>query len=261
VEKKFIQRFKRGDAFRAHCRYAYTEFMTNELLNVEQMAAADRLTIEAGTPGIDLMEVAGRAIAETTARIAKARPILCLCGPGNNGGDGYVAARILKEHGATVHVATLGDPVKLNGDAKVNYDRWDGEISTLNRDLLTPDTIIIDALFGAGLQRDITGDAASLFNEAKDMGLTSIAADLPSGVNGDTGQIMGTALPAVETVTFFRKKPGHLLFPGRDTCGTITVVDIGIPKSVLDEIQPQTYEKHTSALARYRAQQQFCHGP
>lgn len=214
----------------------------NELLTVEEMGRADQAAIDAGISGLSLMEQAGRAVAEATARIAKRHPILVLCGPGNNGGDGYVAARYLRNRGHNVRLAALGHPSKLTGDAAVNFKRWQGNTDALSVDHLTDNTVIIDALFGAGLARPIEGLAADILAKAAETNLTSIAVDLPSGINGDTGEAMGTVLPAVLTVTFFRKKPGHLLYPGRGMCGDTSVVDIGIPKAVLNQIAPIVQE-------------------
>lgn len=216
----------------------------NELLTVEEMGRADQAAIDLGISGLSLMERAGRVVADTAARLAKNRPILVLCGPGNNGGDGYVAARYLKNRGHTVRLAALGDPSKLTGDAAVNFERWHGDTETLSIDHLNADadTIIIDALFGAGLTRPIDGVAAEILERATEMGLISIAVDLPSGINGNTGAAQGAVLPATETITFFRKKPGHVLYPGRGVCGDITVVDIGIPANVMDQIAPQCKE-------------------
>lgn len=218
----------------------------NELLTVEEMGRADQAAIESGIPGLELMERAGRAIAEAAARIAGRRPILVLCGPGNNGGDGYVAARYLRNRGHNICVSALGDPARLSGDAATNFKRWHGETESLSVGQLSENSVIVDALFGAGLARPIEGVAAEVIERARTMNLTSIAVDLPSGVNGNTGEEMGIALPARETVTFFRKKPGHLLYPGRKLCGPVTVVDIGIPTDVLNNICPQASENAPS---------------
>jgi len=228
-------------------RLVYDSHMTNELLSVEQMSQADRLAIDGSTPGLELMERAGRAVADHAARVAGERSIFVLCGPGNNGGDGYVAARYLQKRGYRVRIAALGDPEDLTGDARANYKRWDSVIEPLWPIALEEDCIIIDALFGAGLTRDIEGPIANVLNAARDLSIPSIAVDLPSGLNGNTGDVLGTTLPAIETVTFFRKKPGHLLYPGRGLCGEITVVDIGIPETVLDIIKPKITE-NTPAL-------------
>lgn len=214
----------------------------HELLTVEEMARADHAAITAGISGLSLMERAGRAVAEVTARIAKWRPILVLCGPGNNGGDGYVAARYLRNRGHNVRLAALGDPSTLNGDAAANFERWQGDTEDLSLNLLTDNSVIVDALFGAGLTRAVNGVAADILGKADDIGLPSIAVDLPSGINGNTGEVMGHVLPAIETVTFFRRKPGHLLYPGRQLCGDVSVVDIGIPQGVLDQIAPSSEE-------------------
>ncbi len=216
--------------------------MTNELLSVEQMGHADQLAIDGGMPGLVLMERAGEAVAEHAARLAGGRSIVVLCGPGNNGGDGYVAARYLKKAGLNVRIAVLGDPEDLTGDARAAYQLWGGVVEPLWPIALEEDCVVIDALFGAGLTRKIDGPIANVLNAAHDLGIPSIAVDLPSGLNGNTGEVLGTALPATETVTFFRKKPGHLLYPGRGLCGTITVVDIGIPDTVLDVIKPDVTE-------------------
>jgi len=216
--------------------------MTNDLLNVEQMGRADQLAIGAGISGLELMEQAGKAVADHAAKLAAGRAVVVLCGPGNNGGDGYVAARHLKERGVNVRIAAFRDPEHLSHDAHTNYKRWEGTIEPLWPIALEENCIVVDALFGAGLTRDIDGPVANVLNAAQALSLPTIAVDLPSGLNGDTGEVLGTALSATETVTFFRKKPGHLLYPGRGLCGDITVVDIGIPVSVLQTIQPQITE-------------------
>jgi len=218
-----------------------------ELLTVAQMGAADSAAIKGDVSGLSLMERAGRAVAEHAARLAGNRTVVVLCGPGNNGGDGYVAARYLKNRGHHVRVAALGDPLKLQGDAAKNFNRWQGPVEKLALIVLEEGCIVVDALFGAGLGRDVDGVCAQVLTAAATLKLPSVAVDLPSGINGDTGAVMGCALTAVETVTFFRKKPGHLLYPGRGYCGDVHVVDIGIPQGVLDEIAPMSFE-NTPAL-------------
>lgn len=220
----------------------------HELLSVEEMGRADQAAVDAGVTSLALMERAGRAVADTAARLSDCRPVLVLCGPGNNGGDGYVAARYLRNRGHSVRLAALGDPKKLSGDAATNYRRWQGQTEELSVDLLTEAPLIIDALFGAGLTRAVEGIAADILGKAGEMNLASVAVDLPSGINGNTGEAMGAVLTATETVTFFRKKPGHLLYPGRGMCGHINVVDIGIPDHVLDNIAPQTHANSPATL-------------
>lgn len=235
-------------------RARYTPPMNkNTLLTTDEMARADAAAVQAGTSGMALMEHAGRKVADVAGQMVRRlgghRPIVVLAGPGNNGGDGYVAARYLRQRGHRVRIAVLGDPYKLKGDAKSNFERWQTPTEPLAPMALEEHSIVIDALFGAGLTRDVDGAAAAVLEAARVLDLPCIAVDLPSGLNGNTGQIMGTALQATETVTFFRKKPGHLLYPGRALCGDIHVVDIGIPTAVLDDIAPKTFE-NTPALWR-----------
>lgn len=224
--------------------------LEHALLTVSQMAAADQVAPQLGVTGLTLMERAGRAVAMHAARLAGNKPIVVLCGPGNNGGDGYVAARYLKNRGYRVRVAALGDPAALKGDALTNYRRWQGSVEQLAPMVLEEGCFLVDALFGAGLQRDIEGIAAQVLKAAGTLFLPSLAVDLPSGISGDTGQVMGTVLPAVATVTFFRKKPGHMLFPGRGLCGDIHIIDIGIPERVLTDIAPMISENAPSLWAR-----------
>lgn len=209
------------------------------LLEPAEMAQADALTIASGTTGFTLMERAGTAVADAAARWPYPTRILVLCGPGNNGGDGFVAARILAQRGFTVRLALLGDLSALRGDAARAAGRWRGPVERAQEvDFATCD-LVIDALYGAGLTRDLDGDARSLVERLSQSGRPVIAVDLPSGLDGRTGAVRGAAAGAVETVTFFRKKPGHLLMPGRSLCGRVRVADIGIPDSVLDAIVPK----------------------
>lgn len=211
------------------------------------MYQADALAIKSGIPGEKLMETAGASVAtEIMARWSSDTRILILCGPGNNGGDGFVIARLLAEAWFPVQVASLGDIGKLSGDAALMAARWDGDAvpvsSILAKKTIDETDVIVDCLFGAGLQRDLGGEIADLVGIVNESGLPIVAVDLPSGINGDTGQVRGAAIKAGLTVTFFRKKPGHLLFPGRDFCGETVVTDIGIPESVCDKIGPQISE-------------------
>jgi len=211
-----------------------------ELLTSAEMAEADRLTIAAGTPGIDLMENAGRAVADAVANFAGHR-VVVLAGPGNNGGDGFVAARHLAERGYSVRVSLVGEEARLKGDAALAAERWSGPVEAASPVSLTDSDIIIDALFGAGLARDVEGLPRAMIRAVNAAGVPVVAVDLPSGVNGTTGAVMGIAVKATMTVTFFRRKTGHLLLPGRLQCGAIRVADIGIAEDVLDRIKPQTF--------------------
>jgi NAD(P)H-hydrate epimerase len=224
--------------------------MTGELLTVAEMARADEAAVAAEVPGAELMENAGRAVAEAVLARRPAGPAMVLCGPGNNGGDGFVAARHLAAAGWPVRLALLGGRDRLEGDAAHHAALWDGPVEALTGDSATglPDAakVVIDALFGAGLSRPLEG-AARRVVEVLDPGQALVAAvDVPSGVSGDSGAILGeVAVQAALTVTFFRKKPGHLLLPGRLRCGEVILADIGIPDRVLAEIAPQTFENGT----------------
>lgn len=208
------------------------------LLTVDEMYRADRAAMDGGIPGLQLMEAAGQAVAKAIRDRWTHRTVLVLCGPGNNGGDGFVVARVLNEQGWPVRLALLGDREKLAGDAKVNADRWDGPVESPDASLLEEADLVVDALFGAGLARPLDGAARRVVESVNARGLPCVAVDVPSGVDGDTGAVLGAAPRAAVTVTFFRAKPGHYLYPGRDLCGELVVADIGIPESVLPDIGP-----------------------
>ena len=210
-----------------------------ELLTNAQMAEADRLTIAGGIAGIVLMENAGRAVAQYVGGHAAGGPIVVVVGPGNNGGDGFVAARVLAERGHRVRVLLLGEPGRLKGDAAEAAQRWQGPIEPAAPEALRPAGLIVDALFGAGLDRPVEGEARALIEAMNGAGVPIVAVDLASGINGTTGAVMGAAVNATASVTFFRKKPGHVLLPGRLHCGDVQVMDIGIGVDVLDKIRPQ----------------------
>ncbi|MDJ0683367.1 MAG: NAD(P)H-hydrate dehydratase [Alphaproteobacteria bacterium] len=232
-----------GSLFSAHSSIG----AASALLTVSEMGQADRLTIEGGVPGYDLMKKAGAAIARAVSERFPEGPVVALCGPGNNGGDGYVAAQLLKEQGRETVCVALSDPARLSGDAKTAFEDWTGESVRVEGDgeeaawraTLEKASVVIDALFGAGLVRAVDGVALDLLRAAE--GKRVVAVDMPSGVHGDTGAVLGHAMAADETVTFFRAKPGHYLFPGAAACGAITVADIGIETARLHEIGPQQW--------------------
>ena len=211
------------------------------LLDVRRMGEADRLTMAAGTRVTELMENAGRAVAREIGQRWPARPVAVLCGPGNNGGDGFAAARHLSEAGWPVRIALLGPRDHLTDEARHHAERWRGAVEPLTPAVLDRAELVVDAIFGAGLSRALEGPAADTLTAAARSGLPIVAIDVPSGLMGDTGEALGAAA-AVLTVTFFRKKPGHLLLPGRLLCGEVVVADIGIPPSVLNQIVPDTFE-------------------
>ena len=212
-----------------------------ELLTPDEMAACDRLTIAGGTPGIALMDKAGRAVAEAVARHPLGTRVLVVAGPGNNGGDGFVAARVLAERGYPVRIMLLGDAGRLTGDAAEAARSWHGETEPAAADRVAGAGVIVDALFGAGLNRVVEGPARALIAAMNASGAPIIAVDLPSGINGANGAVMGAAVTAAESVTFFRRKPGHLLLPGRLHAGKVRVADIGIREGVFETVRPSTF--------------------
>ena len=223
-----------------------------ELLTNAEMAQADRLAVEGGMPSADLMENAGRAVADHIARnYATGTRVVVVAGPGNNGGDGFVAARWLASRGCEVRVLHLKGGAKPPKDAADAAWRWTGPTEDAAAQALDGADVIIDALLGAGLDRPVAGAAAEMIEAINSAGLPVVAVDLPSGINGTTGAAMGVAVKARETVTFFRRKLGHLLLPGRMHCGAVSVADIGIPDAVLETIKPQAFVNAPSLWERH----------
>jgi hydroxyethylthiazole kinase-like uncharacterized protein yjeF len=206
------------------------------------MDRADLLTISGGSSGFALMLHAGRHVAQAAMDLAESGPILVIAGPGNNGGDGLIAATELVALGRTVHVMLLGERDALRGDAALAAREWKGPLLPFLPQSIGAPALIIDALFGSGLNRPVKDQALEMIEAVNASGVPVLAVDLPSGINGASGAVMGAAIRAVETVTFFRRKIGHLLLPGRLHCGKLRVVDIGIDPVVLDEIRPQAFE-------------------
>lgn len=205
--------------------------MFSELLTPAEMARADRW---AGN-GPALMEAAGRAVAMALRKRFRPCRVLILAGPGNNGGDGYVVARLLERAGWDVAVSALAPP-RAGSDAAAAATRWRGPMRGL--EAIGRAGLVVDALFGAGLARDFDGPAADALRR---VAAPVVALDVPSGLDGATGAVRGFAAPAALTITFFRAKPGHLLLPGRDLCGELVVADIGLPAAVLETIRPRTF--------------------
>jgi len=214
-----------------------------ELLTPQEMAEADRRTIKTGIKdGFSLMLAAGRAVADVAQGMFPGNsPVAVLCGPGNNGGDGYVAAQYLLEAGLEV-VCFASAPPRKGSDAMRASLFYKGPVSNLSEFSVVSFGGVIDALFGAGLVRDIHGAEAVAIDTVNSSGVPVVAVDLPSGISGEGGDVLGTAIRARATVTFFRKKPGHLLQPGRAHCGILHVADIGIPDHILAAIEPKTFE-------------------
>ncbi|WP_439925744.1 NAD(P)H-hydrate dehydratase [Nitrobacter sp. JJSN] len=213
-----------------------------EILTTGEMEQADRLAIAGGSSGFALMLRAGQAVADAAIDLVGQGPILVVAGCGNNGGDGFVAATELAARGHDVSVILLCERDSLKGDAALAAKGWKGPLLPCDLSALGSPALIIDALFGVGLNRPVRGDPHAMIEAINANGAPVLSVDLPSGINGTTGAIMGAAVRATETVTFFRKKPAHLLLPGRVYCGRVRVADIGIPDTVLHEIHPATFE-------------------
>ena len=216
----------------------------HELLTIREMYAADEAAVEGGIASHTLMEIAGRAAADQIRARWASRPVSILCGPGNNGGDGFVIARHLDEAGWPVSLYLAGDKENLPHDAALQAERWQGAIEPLSPKAVDRAELVVDALFGAGLTRPLEGAALATINRISESGVPCVAIDVPSGVQGDTGLVLGAAACAELTITFFRRKPGHLLMPGSAHCGSVVTADIGIPDTVLDGIAPQISANH-----------------
>lgn len=223
----------------------------NELLAVSQCYGADRYAEANGVPTLALMENAGRAIADAICERWSPRTVAVLCGRGNNGGDGFVAARHLKARGWDVRLALLGRRDSLEGDAAEMARRWSASDESVSPATLEDAGLVIDAMFGAGLSRPLDGPAKDIVIALNKLRIPVVAVDVPSGLDGDTGKPMGEVCVRADlTVTFFRKKPAHVLMPGREKCGTIVVADIGIEDKVLETVRTQMFE-NGPALWRY----------
>jgi len=212
------------------------------VLSIAEMSAADSAAIAAGTPGVTLMERAGAAVADAVTERFARRPVVVLCGPGNNGGDGYVAARLLKARGWPVVVRRLAEAA--SPDAVAVAARWDGETSALDPAEAWPAGVLfIDAMYGAGLSRPLDGVAAAMALRLAEHPERVVAVDMPSGLFGDQPAAVGPAAAAVLTVTFHAKKLAHVLEPARERCGEVVVADIGLeaPATRLFENSPELW--------------------
>lgn len=205
-----------------------------EILTNAQMRAMDAAAIAEGTAGFTLMSRAGEAVAEAVMDRWPTGTVAVLCGPGANGGDGLVAAAALRAAGRTVRLAAMSSLSAMKGDAALAAEAWAGPAERLSAGVFAGAAVIVDALFGAGLDRPLESGVQTLLRAAAASGAPILAVDLPSGLNADTGRPMGYAPPAAATVTFHRKKPAHVILPGRDLCGEIIVADIGLdpPKGI-----------------------------
>lgn len=224
--------------------------MTAEILTVSQMARADAATIAQGTPGFTLMQSAGAAVVQAIVQRWAPRATVVLCGPGNNGGDGWVVARDLRRLGWPVKVVSLVDPAALAGDAAKAAQAWLSDSPPASWCPLEPQALdgaalVVDALFGAGLSRPLDEPVRRVLERASARSLPIVAVDVPSGVWGDRGEADG-AVPCALTVTFFRRKPAHVLMPARALCGQVVVADIGIDPAVLPDLAVQSWDNQPS---------------
>jgi len=220
---------------------------SSAVLTTTEMYLADEAAARSGIPTLNLMEAAGAHVAREIRQRWRPRRTAILCGPGNNGGDGFVIARLLKNAGWPVRLGMLSNSGNLAGDAAINAARWKrdgGRIEQLPSDLVNWCHLAVDAMFGAGLSRPLNGVSREVVSAIVESERPCVAIDVPSGVSGDTGALVGgdegIAPQCDLTVTFFRPKPGHFIQPGRNLCGDVALVDIGIPPEVLDGIRPQT---------------------
>lgn len=211
------------------------------LLSCAEMAKADAFAIAGGVPGRVLMEAAGAAVAAAAMERHARRPVVVLCGPGNNGGDGFVAARRLRKAGWPVRLVLFGSVGSLKGDAAWAAGTWTGAVEQWSSSTLDDAPLVIDAIFGAGLSRPVDGEIAAAIALVNARKLPIVAVDVPSGLHGDTGEILGCALEAETTVSFFRAKPGHYAVEGLRRCGSLLIADIGIPAQAVTEIAPRAW--------------------
>jgi ADP-dependent NAD(P)H-hydrate dehydratase / NAD(P)H-hydrate epimerase len=207
--------------------------VTHEIITVADMQAIDTASARAGVATRTLMENAGRAVAQAIVQRFTPRQTAVLCGPGNNGGDGWVVARVLRDMGWPVWVETLVPRKDLRGDAADAAGAWDGPTRPIAPGAQVAD-LYVDALFGAGLSRPLEGEALRVARLLSEIPERVVAVDAPSGVDGDSGEpLEGVSLRAGLTVTFVRKKAAHVLMPGRALCGEVVVADIGAPEAVV----------------------------
>lgn len=217
------------------------------LFTARAMRISDQAAVLQGISDITLMRNAAKAVVDVITRYYSPQSVLVLCGPGNNGGDGWIIARLLEEEGWPVQVALLGDNKKgLKGSAALAAQSYQGIQVPFMPIAIGYAPLIVDAVFGIGLTRPVTGRAAALFKCIKKRKREVVAVDIPSGIQSDTGKVLGIAPHCRYTVTFSGKKPGHLLYPGRNYCGEVIVADIGVPSVVVEKNAPTLFENSPS---------------
>ena len=220
-----------------------------KLAEAAVMQGLDRRSIELGVPGVVLMENAGKGTVDLLVKQfgdMAGRTVSIVAGPGNNGGDGFVIARHLLQLGAKPYVLCLVDSLKIKGDALINYsivERLEINVAHIKderdmtkfRTVLGHSAVIVDALFGTGLKRNIDGLFAKAIECMNLSGPPILAVDIPSGLDSDSGKPLGACVNALLTVTYGLAKPGHVTYPGVEYTGLLKVVDIGIPQQIIDE--------------------------
>ncbi|MFC3051140.1 NAD(P)H-hydrate dehydratase [Kordiimonas pumila] len=224
------------------------------LLTPAEASAADAWAINSGVSGLDLMESAGRATAEMLVEyigtpLETGGEIIVLCGPGNNGGDGFVTARYLDDWGYPVRVIAVSSLDEMTSDAAEMAEIWRGQTDKIDAARLKNVSVVVDCLFGTGLSRPIEEPIADLINKVNALDAFKLAVDLPSGLDGVTGLPTGACFQADATVTFSYRKPAHLIAPGRFYCGGadhVHVADIGLPEESLSELDPQYFSNEPS---------------
>jgi NAD(P)H-hydrate epimerase len=228
------------------------------LLSRESMRAFDAHAIQQGIPGSVLMENAGRGAAERiTARFAHAHHFAIVCGTGNNGGDGFVVARHLARHGARVSVFLAGDAAKISGDARAAFDGWvaaGGSVQPANDSLrsnLAASDVVIDAIFGTGLNRDVSGNLVGIIEAVNAARASRVSLDIPSGLDADTGAPLGIAVRANLTITFAFGKKGLFSPRGRAYAGEIEIVEIGVQPVLPESIHASAELIEASDVTRW----------
>ena len=221
------------------------KILNHAILSCKNHRDLDRRTIKELVPGFKLMENAGKQIFKIIKKkFKKQKKIKILCGPGNNGGDGFVVAKLLKEYGyLNVDLFCLVSKKELKGDANLAAKSFNGRLESFSNFKVTKDDLIIDGLFGSGLKKNISGNLKKVIKKINLKKPHCISIDIPSGINGDNGEIHGIALQSNDTITFTKKKPGHLLSPGKEYCGNLIIVDIGIKLEDLG-FKPKIFENH-----------------
>ena len=211
--------------------------MIEYILTTEEMIEADQMTIASGISSIQLMENAGKAVFKNipTKNINK---VLLLVGPGNNGGDGFVVARLLIEIGISVDIYFYNNG-KISNDCENNKSKIENQTIISEIKNFSNYSYVIDALFGTGFKKKIPNNLEIVFSKIKKNKIPVYAIDIPSGINGNTSTVNGNCLKCVKTVTFFNKKICHYLYPGKEFCGEVIVEDIGIKTDVFKSIMPK----------------------